>query len=610
MASTGVGLGQRLHERLRMSHLNRPYVDGLSWLRAAGSLWLAAVLLSLISVAMACATVFESVHGSEKALAFFYKSWWFESLLGLLAINAVAALAVRYPFSRRQFGFAVAHGSILLILAGAWVSQKFGIDGRVSIVEGQSVADITVPQDVFILENQSSKFSVEISPPPLLGAGTAEVPGQPAVSAESVHAQVLQFASDSVARTEMRDDNPHAGLAVEVSFSETGTDEPVWVPAGQVVQAGEVQVACIEITDEQELKKHTSTAPAAEEDATRTVRVEYRGNSYELKVDDCIAATQPVGDTGMTLRVVRYLPHATVAGRGQITNASAKPLNPAIEAELSGPQGIERRFAFARFPDFQSMHGNLKNPDVKLVLTARVDEDVHAPVEILVGPGDRLHARFTSGRDSLVQELQAGTPLQTPWPQRKLGVWRIFKNARQHRTVSPSAHLHPEPRPAILVRLDSGQESMEVWVQKYSDQAVVFAGQTYRLGYDDKTIPLGFKVALDAFRIRNYPGTSRPRSYESRITITDPASGRLESRVISMNHPTSYGGYTFYQSSYRQAGQHTASVLSVSRDPGKEIVFAGYGLMVLGVLLVLIDRLRNTAGQASARANRDGKEAA
>lgn len=592
-----------------MSKSERPPRPGLSPLKAIGSLWFAAVILLLLSVAMACATVFESAHGSEKALAFFYKSWWFKTLLGLLAVNAGAALAVRYPFSRHQIGFVMAHGSILLILAGAWVTQKFGIDGRVSIVEGQSVADLTIPQDVFVLESRSSKSSMEINPPPLLDAGTVKVPGQPAVSAESVRAEVLEFAFDSTARTEMRNDNPHASLAIEVSFSETGTDEPAWVPAGQAGTVGEVQVACIEITDEQELEKRASTAPAAEGDGTRTVKVEYQGTAYELNVDDCIAATQPVGNTGMTLRVLRYLPHATVAGRGQITNASNQPVNPAIEAELSGPQGIETRFAFARFPDFQSMHGNLRNQDVKLILVATVDQDVHAPVEILVGPDDQLHARFTSGRDSFFSKLQAGTPLQTPWPQRKLGVSRVFKNARPHRIVSPSAHSHAEPRPAILVRLTSGQEKTDIWLQKYSDQPVVLSGHTYRLEYDDKTIPLGFKVALDAFRIGNYPGTNRPRSYESRITITDPASGRVESRVISMNHPTSYGGYTFYQSSYRQTGQHTASVLSVSRDPGKPIVFAGYGLMMFGVLLVLINRLKSTAGQAPETASRDGKEA-
>jgi len=566
------------------------------------------VLLLLLSVAMACATVFESAHGTEKALAFFYQSWWFEALLGLLAINVGAALVVRYPFSRRQIGFVIAHGSILLTLAGAWVTQRYGIDGRVSIVEGQSVADLTIPQDVFVLESQSSKSSIEINPPPLLGPATVKVPGRPCISAEAVRVEVLQFASGSIARTEMLNDNPHASLAVEVSFSETGTDEPAWVPTGRAVRVGEVQVACIEIADERELKKHTSTAPAAEEDAARTVKVEYQGRAYELNVDACIAATQPVGDTGMKLRVLRYLPHATVAGRGQITNASNKPANPAIEAELTGPQGIEKRFAFARFPDFQSMHGPVKNQDVKLILVAKVDENIHAPVEILVGPGDQMHVKFTGGQDSIVERLRVGSPIHAPWPQRKLGVSRIFKNARPHRVVSPSTHSHAEMHPAILVRLTSGRESTEMWVQKYDDQAVVFAGQSHRLRYDDKVVPLGFQVALDGFTVRNYPGTNRPRSYESRVTITDPALGRVESRVISMNHPTTYAGYTFYQSSYHQAGQRTASVLSVSRNPGQPIVFAGYGLMMAGVLIVLISRLRARAGQVAENADRDGRE--
>jgi len=592
-----------------MTSLNRPCSNTLYPLRAVGSLWFAAVLLLLLSVAMACATVFESTHGTEKALAFFYQSWWFEALLGLLAINVGAALLVRYPFSRRQIGFAIAHGSILLTLAGAWVTQRFGIDGRVCIVEGQSVADLTIPQDVFVLEGQSSKSSIEINPPPLLGVGTAKVPGRPSISTEGARAEVLQFASGSIARTEMLNDNPHASLAVEVSFSETGTDEPAWVPAGQAVMVGEVQVACIEIADERELKKHTSTAPAAEADAAPTVKVEYQGRAYELNVDDCIAATQPVGDTGMKLRVLRYLPHATVAGRGQISNASNKPVNPAVEAELTGPQGIEKRFAFSRFPDFQSMHGQVKNQDVKLVLMAKVDEDVHAPVEILVGPGDQMHVKFTGGQDSIVERLRVGSPIHAPWPQRKLGVSRIFKNARPHRVVSPLTHSHAEMHPAILVRLTSGRESTEMWVQKYDDQAVVFAGQSHRLRYDDKVVPLGFQVALDGFTVRNYPGTNRPRSYESRVTITDPASGGVESRVISMNHPTTHGGYTFYQSSYHQAGQRMASVLSVSRDPGQPIVFAGYGLMMVGVLIVLISRLRTRAGQVAENADRDRREA-
>ncbi|MFA5864317.1 MAG: hypothetical protein WC975_06480 [Phycisphaerae bacterium] len=43
-------------------------------LRIFGSLWFAAVILMLLLVAMACATVFESTRGTEQTLVEFYKA--------------------------------------------------------------------------------------------------------------------------------------------------------------------------------------------------------------------------------------------------------------------------------------------------------------------------------------------------------------------------------------------------------------------------------------------------------------------------------------------------------------------------------------------------------
>ena len=54
-------------------------------LATVGSLWFGAVLLVLLSAAMACATVFESQQSTEQALTTFYRAWWFRALLGLLA---------------------------------------------------------------------------------------------------------------------------------------------------------------------------------------------------------------------------------------------------------------------------------------------------------------------------------------------------------------------------------------------------------------------------------------------------------------------------------------------------------------------------------------------
>jgi cytochrome c biogenesis protein ResB len=80
-----------------------------------------------------------------------------------------------------------------------------------------------------------------------------------------------------------------------------------------------------------------------------------------------------------------------------------------------------------------------------------------------------------------------------------------------------------------------------------------------------------------------------PRSYESHITTLDRATGRERSQVVSMNHPVEHGGYTFYQ--MRMSEPDRLSVLGVSRDPGKPIVFTGYMLLLLGMTITLGTRV-------------------
>ncbi|MFA5864318.1 MAG: cytochrome c biogenesis protein ResB [Phycisphaerae bacterium] len=122
-------------------------------------------------------------------------------------------------------------------------------------------------------------------------------------------------------------------------------------------------------------------------------------------------------------------------------------------------------------------------------------------------------------------------------------------------------------------------------------QLSIVEGQTlehYTIGQN--TMPLGFAVTLNRFTVGFYPGGDFPRSFESQITILEPATGGNQSRIISMNHPTEYKGYTFYQSSYSQEDGQNTSVLSVSCDPGQPIVFTGYVTMLAGMLVILAAR--------------------
>ncbi len=131
-------------------------------------------------------------------------------------------------------------------------------------------------------------------------------------------------------------------------------------------------------------------------------------------------------------------------------------------------------------------------------------------------------------------------------------------------------------------------------IAKIDGSLGLWEGQSSDLIYvqgDGKTsdpVPLGFTIRLDAFEIDHYPGTRRPAMFRSRVTVVDPATGEQEQRVIEMNRELAWGGFTFFQSSYRIEQGREMSVLSVSRDPGQAIVFIGYTLLVAGMLIVLV----------------------
>ena len=101
---------------------------------------------------------------------------------------------------------------------------------------------------------------------------------------------------------------------------------------------------------------------------------------------------------------------------------------------------------------------------------------------------------------------------------------------------------------------------------------------------------LPFVIKLEKFTIDRYPGTMRPSNFRSDVTVIDPQTGP-QRFGIWMNHPLEYRGFTFYQSSYQQEGGRSATVLSVSKDPGQAIVFFGYGLLLVGMCTVLGTRI-------------------
>ena len=85
---------------------------------------------------------------------------------------------------------------------------------------------------------------------------------------------------------------------------------------------------------------------------------------------------------------------------------------------------------------------------------------------------------------------------------------------------------------------------------------------------------------------------------EADVELTDPTRGILLMRKISMNNPLRYRGFSFYQSSYIPGPTET-TVLSVRNDPGTPLVYAGFLIVIVGVVAMFL--LRETPIEAAPR---------
>lgn len=99
---------------------------------------------------------------------------------------------------------------------------------------------------------------------------------------------------------------------------------------------------------------------------------------------------------------------------------------------------------------------------------------------------------------------------------------------------------------------------------------------------------LPFTLTLQSFDIKTYPGTQAPMDFVSQIEVSNQV-GEKTMGTVSMNNVFSHHGYRFYQSGYDANGG--GAVLTVAHDPwGIAVTYAGYGLLLVGMLAVLIDR--------------------
>ncbi len=135
--------------------------------RALGSLELAMLLLGVLAVGCAVATIAESRFDTRVAQAWIYDAPWFHAWLLLLCMNLLFATVSRWPWKKRHTGFVITHFGIIFLLAGAWIGRAFGIEGFAELRKGAPPINRLVTSAMTVLARSPGSgfvYSLEYDP--------------------------------------------------------------------------------------------------------------------------------------------------------------------------------------------------------------------------------------------------------------------------------------------------------------------------------------------------------------------------------------------------------------------------------------------------------------
>ncbi|MCM2267768.1 MAG: cytochrome c biogenesis protein ResB [Elusimicrobiales bacterium] len=134
--------------------------------------------------------------------------------------------------------------------------------------------------------------------------------------------------------------------------------------------------------------------------------------------------------------------------------------------------------------------------------------------------------------------------------------------------------------------LNSGREVVEkspYWLNPAARLEIKAGGKTHKLwtfanfpGMHAQDLPVRVAYALEQAEIKNFT---------SLVSVKN-ADGSEVKAEIAVNRPLRRGGYTLYQTSYDPADARY-SLLTVTRDRGAWVVYAGFALLLPGLLLWL-----------------------
>lgn len=577
--------------------------------RVLASVKLAVVLLVLLGVVLAVATIVEANHGRDFVRWYVYGRDWFIALLGLLGVNILSAALVRFPWKRRHFAFLVAHAGLLVLLVGAIQTFLSGIDGSLSLEEGQVGDSIELHETSRIrvewLNSQPRSdrlpavFTFRPGPvnwPEGMTLDLGEISG--------VKLAVKQFFRHARSEEDWIADESKTGVPA-LKFTLIGVEDMVspeaWLVGSRFGSQTAVGSARVEFQRApiDSMVEDFLQPPAKDKDMDKDglLAIHCEGKVQRIPVSKNIGKKISL-PADMAVEIAEYLPNARPKTDGKFVSQGTDPQNPMLElrVHLPGKKEPMRQIAFAASP-FLTMDGIHGRTSPVKFWYHHPAVAIESGIEFLATSDGKLYCRVAvEGKYLPRGEVKEGARVET-WSKGAISLVKYLPHAKEKVTYYPLELPRGQsegPGAAAQIEVTAGGVTRQVWLTRggqqmpQTPQMIDTPEGRLAVGLDFEELMLGFALRLTKFTRGLNPGGMGDASFASSVQLLDGAGMVRGNHEISMNEPLVQGRFTFYQSGILPSGNGT--VLSVAYDPGRFLKYVGSLMICLGSALMFYAR--------------------
>ncbi len=519
-----------------------------------------------------------------------FHSYWFAFLLVLLCVNLGCCTVKRWRNTVLQIGFLLTHISIILTLIGCFIDLQFGEKGGVNVYEGKSVdyylrrgdykkipLDFSVYCDDFIIERHPPKYRLvsyvkdkdkQRNLPVKIGKRN-KIPGSNYAVTIKDYYEDAEYLQEPI-NTSSEPKNP--AIYVQLLSSEAVAAEGWLFAKGHNWYNDpklDLKVEYLWANNNEDFEKFTKTAGKSHKPELGII-IEEKNISKSVIIEE--GKSFPIDDTYYKIEIKEFT--LDYVNRARPLNEQS-PNNPGVRVDITGPQGIDSRWSFAKYPDYWDQAHQSKYKDIKL--TCFVPDDFSlASKRLRIVHNKNGKQAFSYIKDENVTsitdwEINKEYDIGDTGQQLKIAKYFPSYSVRQEvvrrsddnhegHNHAPGEHVG---NPAIFVEIDGPRGRFGDWV----------LAQNPPRWYPDKNFALLYERS-----------GMEVKDYKSILRVVENGETVL-AKTIEVNDPLKYNGYVFYQSSYDPEGERYTG-LQVTKNPGLIVVYTGFIILCVGIVFI------------------------